>query len=102
MIRATRTLMIIFVLCLLSVTITGAAEKKTTSKSHEEEVTLTNINTASDTALRSLPGIGESNSLRIIAGRPYAYKEQLKTKKIIRESVYNKIKHLITVGGGKD
>ena len=67
-----------------------------------EEYTLVNINTASDTTLRSLPGVGESNSLRIIAARPYTNKEQLKSKKIIRDVVYRRIKHLITVSRGND
>lgn len=72
------------------------------SLKQREEFTLVNINTASDTALRSLPGIGESNSLRIIAGRPYTKKEQLKSRKIIRAATYNRIEHLITVSRGND
>lgn len=78
-----------------------AAEKKDFSRA-EGEVTLVNVNTASDTALRALPGIGESNSQRIIAGRPYTSKEQLKARKIISEAAYNKIKHRITVGQRTD
>lgn len=57
----------------------------------------TNINTASQTELEKLPGIGPVTAGKIIAARPYQSVEDLKTKKIIGNAVYEKIKDLISV-----
>lgn len=56
---------------------------------------LIDINSASKAQLSSLPGIGDKYSDKIIAGRPYANKSQLVSKKIIPESVYSKISPMI-------
>lgn len=55
----------------------------------------TNINTASSSELEELPGIGEKTAAKIIDGRPYQSIEDLRTKKIVGESVFTKIKDLI-------
>ena len=72
---------------------TSAKSNKTTQK--------VNINTATQAELETLPGIGESTAIKIIAYR----KEQGKFKSIedikqvsgIGESKYNKMKDLITI-----
>jgi len=56
---------------------------------------LIDINSASKAQLSSLPGIGDKYSDKIIAGRPYANKSQLVSKKIIPEGVYSKISPMI-------
>ncbi|RQW77220.1 MAG: helix-hairpin-helix domain-containing protein [Geobacter sp.] len=56
---------------------------------------LLDINTASEDQLKKLPGVGDTYSKKIIDGRPYANKEQLKSKKIIPSGVYDKIKGMI-------
>ena len=56
---------------------------------------LLDINTATEAQLKSIPGIGDAYSKKIIAGRPYAKKDQLKTNKIISAATYEKIKDLI-------
>ncbi len=58
---------------------------------------LVNINTASQAELEALPGIGPVTANRVIAGRPYQTVEELKNRKIIGQSLYNKIKDLLTI-----
>lgn len=72
------------------------AEKKTeapAAKPAAEE--LIDINTATDEQLKKLAGVGDEYSKKIIAGRPYAKKDQLKSRKIVPDALYEKIKDKI-------
>ena len=56
---------------------------------------LLDINSASEAQLKTLPGIGDAYAKKIIAGRPYAKKDQLKSKNIIPAATYDKIQNQI-------
>jgi competence protein ComEA len=56
---------------------------------------LLDINTATKEQLSALPGIGDAYSKKIVEGRPYKAKSDLKARKILPESVYSQISKLI-------
>lgn len=56
---------------------------------------IVDINSASEAELKAIPGIGDAYAAKIIAGRPYANKAQLKSRKIVPVPIYEKTKDLI-------
>lgn len=56
---------------------------------------LVDINTASAAELKAIPGVGEALAAKIIAGRPYANKAQLKSRKVVSALLYEQIKDRI-------
>ena len=56
-----------------------------------------NINTASEADLDSLTQIGPVRAKTIIGGRPYATPQDLVTKRVLPQRIYDKIKDRITV-----
>ena len=50
------------------------------------------INSASATELKMLPGVSDGDANKIIQGRPYSDKHQLVSKKVVSETTYEKIK----------
>ena len=58
---------------------------------------LININTASETELDTLSGVGPATAQKIITNRPYASVDELLSKKSVGKSVFEKIKEKVTV-----
>lgn len=68
---------------------TGAAKAK-----------VIDLNTAGKDELQTLPGIGEARSDAIVKNRPYRSKDELVSKKIVPQTVYDDIKDRIAAVGG--
>jgi DNA uptake protein ComE-like DNA-binding protein len=73
----------------------AASGAKSTAASAKTATGLLDINSASKEQLDALPGIGKVYSQKIIDGRPYDKKDQLVSKKVLPQGVYNKIKDKI-------
>jgi len=74
------------------------ADKKADAKPAEEKAAkgaLVDINTATDAELKAIPGLGDAYVAKIVVGRPYAKKDQLKSRNILPGPVYEKIKDSI-------
>jgi len=71
------------------------AAKKQKSKYSAAQQDLVDINTASGEQLKSLPGLSDEDVKKIIDGRPYTRKNQLKQKNIITAATYDGIKKQI-------
>jgi len=56
---------------------------------------LVNVNTASESELAGLPGIGVRDAKRIVDGRPYEDKHDLVVKGVMSEAAYQKIRDRI-------
>jgi DNA uptake protein ComE-like DNA-binding protein len=74
---------------------TPAATQKAEPAPAAAKQELLDINTASEAELKDLAGIGDVYAKKIIAGRPYAKKDQLLTKKVVPQATYDKIKDKI-------
>ena len=56
---------------------------------------IVDINNAGEAELKAIPGIGDAYAAKIIAGRPYANKAQLKSRNILPAPAYEKVRDLI-------
>lgn len=75
----------------------GKTQKRAEAKKTKAaaNIKLVDINSAGKAELKKLPGIGDADADKIIAGRPYLTKAHLVTRKIIPAGVYESIKKRI-------
>ncbi len=72
-----------------------AAPTKAPPATTSATASLIDINSASEAELAAMPQIGPVRAKAIIAGRPYLGKDELVSKRIISQSVYEKIRNKI-------
>ena len=74
-----------------------ATDKGTKAKTAKAaaKIKLVDINSASKAELKTLPGVGDADADKIIAGRPYLSKAQLTTRSVIPRGVYENLKTLV-------
>lgn len=80
-----------------SVTAIGGIQGSSDTSVLGSQTGLVNINTASSQELDALPGVGPATVQKIIVARPFSNTDDLIAKKAVSQSVFTKIKDLITV-----
>ena len=91
-----RTILAAILLLTLPLSLTAQkAAKPAASTAAAAATDKIDINTASADQLKAIPGIGDAYSKRIIDGRPYTAKNQLVSRGILPQGVYDKIKDQI-------
>ena len=68
----------------------GAAPRQTPPADRPVAPVVVNVNTASESELRTLPGIGHEEAVRIIAGRPYQSPSELRRKARLPDSLFDR------------
>lgn len=78
----------------------ASTTKKGVTKAADKVTGKIDINSASKADLMKLEGVGDVTADKIVAGRPYATKRDLLTRKIVTAGEYDKIRDKIVAHGG--
>lgn len=77
---------------------TGEALQENTSYTGSSQQTgLVSVNTASESELDALPGVGPATAAKIIANRPYQTLEELVSKKALGPALFEKLKNNLSL-----
>ena len=61
-------------------------------------VAVVDLNRATEAELEALPGVGPATVAKIVAGRPFASVDELRSKGVVGEKTLEKLRPLVTVG----
>lgn len=78
-------------------TVGGDSSANSGTNSVSPQNTLIHVNSASESELDTLPGIGPVTAKKIVENRPYQTLEELVSKKAVSQSVFNTIKDRISL-----
>lgn len=76
-------------------------EKSTKAGKAAAKVKLVDINSAGKAEMKTLPGVGDVEADKIIAGRPYLSKADLVTQKIVSPEIYGQLKSRVVAKQNK-
>jgi competence protein ComEA len=107
MIDSVRFLVLSIAVLAMASTATAGAVPKPQSQSEavkaggvsSGDTKLIDINSATLTDLKSLPGVGTTYARKIVEGRPYASVDELKVRKVLSNGIYDKIRDRISAKG---
>ena len=78
-------------------TATNVVQGVSSNSSNSDSTSLINVNSASESELDTLPGVGPVTAQKIIVNRPYQTIDELLSKKVVSSKVFSQIKDKVSV-----
>jgi competence protein ComEA len=88
---------LIVAVLVVGVTLAGAQTPKPADAMKAFTGTPLDLNSATLDQLKALPGVGEQYAKKIVDGRPFKKVDELMSKKVVPQNVYDQIKNLVAV-----